>query len=635
MPSARRGLALVTCAILLGLHPSDAMRDTLPSVAANDNRLPAGRLEAGVLTLHLELRPGAWRPDAPGDKAFAVGAFAEAGHEPQIPGPLIRVPRGTVLHVSVHNLLPVPAFVHGLDRHAGDTSQVMLLAPGGTKDARFAAGQPGTYWYWASTAADTWPATDVTMAGAYVVDAAGATAADRVFVIQVWVRHLYRPDLEAALTINGKSWPYTERLHARLGHPEHWRVVNASLAVHPMHLHGFYFQIDATGDGKRTQHFAAAERRLVVTETVLPGHTFEMTWTPDRPGNWLFHCHVLEHMTDWASPMVFGPTGRPSASTAEQAHEGHDTSDIQMAKLVMGVTVGDDEHRSRAADTVAPAAATRHLFVRERPADAYAPAGPGFYLEGVSERVGAIGPPLTITRGVRTAITVTNELTEPTAIHWHGVEVESYYDGVPGWDGTPERTTPAIAHGSSFVAYLTPPRAGTFIYHTHWHDLRQLTGGLYGALLVLEPGQSFDPARDKVFVLGRAGPNEMKDPLVLNGSPQPGLLVLLRGATYRFRLINITTNDSWVVTSLSSEGATAKWRPIAKDGADLPAGATTVRDAVQVLSVGETYDFAFEATEPRDYELRFSSARGSAVTQVVRVVRPGSPISVYAPTQDR
>jgi hypothetical protein len=60
-----------------------------------------------------------------------------------------------------------------------------------------------------------------------------------------------------------------------------------------------------------------------------------------------------------------------------------------------------------------------------------------------------------------------------------------------------------------------------------------------------------------------------------------------------------------------------------------------VRDAVQVLSVGETYDFAFEATEPRDYELRFSSARGSAVTQVVRVVRPGSPISVYAPTQDR
>jgi hypothetical protein len=43
-----------------------------------------------------------------------------------------------------------------------------------------------------------------------------------------------------------------------------------------------------------------------------------------------------------------------------------------------------------------------HLFVRERPATPYAPAGPGFYLEGVSQQVGLIGPPLVLTRGVRT-----------------------------------------------------------------------------------------------------------------------------------------------------------------------------------------------------------------------------------------
>src|SRR5262249_18335029 len=158
-----------------------------------------------------------------------------------------------------------------------------------------------------------------------------------------------------------------------------------------------------------------------------------------------------------------------------------------------------------------------------------------------------------------------------TAIHWHGLEIESYYDGVPLWDGTPQRTTPYIAPGSSFTAYMTPPRAGTFIYHTHWNDVRQLLGGMYGAILVLEPGQKYDPTTDKVFVLGRNGTNDMRDPLVLNGSPQPGVMVLLTGQTYRFRIVNITPLDSTLTASLTNEGKASKWRPIAKDGADLPA----------------------------------------------------------------
>ena len=39
--------------------------------------------------------------------------------------------------------------------------------------------------------------------------------------------------------------------------------------------------------------------------------------------------------------------------------------------------------------------------------------------------------------------------------------------------------------GDSFTVLMTPPRAGTFIYHTHADELAQLTGGLYGALLVI------------------------------------------------------------------------------------------------------------------------------------------------------
>ena len=89
-----------------------------------------------------------------------------------------------------------------------------------------------------------------------------------------------------------------------------------------------------------------------------------------------------------------------------------------------------------------------------------------------------IGPPIVLTRGQPVEIEVVNRSKQPTAIHWHGIELESYYDGVAGWTGTTQQTTPAIQPGDSFVAHMAPPRAGTFIYHTHWHERAQLENAL-------------------------------------------------------------------------------------------------------------------------------------------------------------
>ena len=77
------------------------------------------------------------------------------------------------------------------------------------------------------------------------------------------------------------------------------------------------------------------------------------------------------------------------------------------------------------------------------------------------------------------------------------MEIESYYDGVAGWTGTSDHPSPAILPGTPFVARMTPPRAGTFIYHTHWHDDVQLVNGVYGPLIVLEKGEQYDPEHDK------------------------------------------------------------------------------------------------------------------------------------------
>ena len=45
------------------------------------------------------------------------------------------------------------------------------------------------------------------------------------------------------------------------------------------------------------------------------------------------------------------------------------------------------------------------------------------------------GPTLVLRRGEPVEITLVNRLPEATAIHWHGMELDSYYDGVHGWSG--------------------------------------------------------------------------------------------------------------------------------------------------------------------------------------------------------
>ena len=99
------------------------------------------------------------------------------------------------------------------------------------------------------------------------------------------------------------------------------------------------------------------------------------------------------------------------------------------------------------------------------------------------------GPTLELTRGKRVAITIVNQSQERAAVHWHGIELESYPDGVPGWSGIGTRTIPSIMPGDSLTVRFTPPRAGTFMYHSHSNEIQQITSGLYGAIIVLEPGE--------------------------------------------------------------------------------------------------------------------------------------------------
>src|SRR5690349_13791547 len=73
--------------------------------APNDNRTAAGTLRGTVLTLSLEAREAQWFPDGDDGPSLRMQMFAEAGRPTQNPGPLIRVPVGTTIQISVHNAL--------------------------------------------------------------------------------------------------------------------------------------------------------------------------------------------------------------------------------------------------------------------------------------------------------------------------------------------------------------------------------------------------------------------------------------------------------------------------------------------------------------------------------------------------
>ena len=74
-----------------------------------------------------------------------------------------------------------------------------------------------------------------------------------------------------------------------------------------------------------------------------------------------------------------------------------------------------------------------------------------------TSEVSAPGPEIVLRRGDPIAIHVINRLSEPTSVHWHGIELQSYYDGVPGWTGYDRQVTPMIEPGKSFDGYFTPP----------------------------------------------------------------------------------------------------------------------------------------------------------------------------------
>jgi FtsP/CotA-like multicopper oxidase with cupredoxin domain len=572
--------------------------------------------------------------DQPGAEILA---FAEADGPPEIPGPMIRVPVGTPVRIKVRNPLDSDLVVHGLSERKVAAMDSLVVSAGEEREVRFTADAEGTYYYWGTTTGSPFDERlyeDSQLSGALIVDQAGrsGSARDRVMVMGLLFDGKDaegEPDFAGEfLVINGRPWPYTERLIYEMGDSIRWRLINATPKPHPMHLHGFFYRVDARGDLARDTIYWPAQRRMAVTERMGGGTTMAMTWSPDRPGGWIFHCHLSWHVIANAS---LGP-GRESAEERdEHLLRGHHDGDPNrhvlegMGGLTMGIYVEPpegwqvDEPKRRElrlfiqSDSTAGDSRPRFGYVLQQS-----------YLEPASDSVPVPGSTIVLWRGEPTAITVINRSGEASQIHWHGLEIESYFDGVAGVGGYPNRLTPAIAPGDSFEMRITPPRAGSYMYHTHVNDIRQQGAGLYGAFIVLEEDQAWDPETDRIVLISSSRDFDV----LLNGTREPEPVFMQTQQTYRLRLMNITVQNANIHVRLVRDGAPVHWLPIAKDGWDLPPHQRVPTVSDQMISIGETLDVEYEPGTAGELQLEIRSGEGSLIlAQPVRVVEHRSDTS--------
>ena len=621
-----QGALLVGLLVLAGPSGSSRQPPPPPRAVANDNRTPAGTIRGGTLSVRLVVQRAEWYPEAGDGPHIAVPTLGEEGKAPSIPGPLIRVRTGTPIHATIRNALP-DSTIHiiGLGGPPAKTGDSLEIQPGTSREVTFTAGGPGTYYYRAviGKRIERMGNELETAGGALVVDPPGGSPPDRVFVMNIYAQQGDSDRSREAMAINGTSWPHTERMAMTLGDTARWRVINGTVRAHPMHLHGFYFRIDAMGSGTESHEIPADQRMLAVTDEMRPWETRTFTWSPDRTGNWLFHCHLTFHVIpDARLDHRHGPDVEIRETTAMDPMR-------HMAGLVLGIQVAP---RPGTPDVRDAPKGRLDLFVNQGPKRGRMPMTLSYILqqgaEPTPDSVEVPGSLIVLHQGQTTDVTVHNRADEPVAIHWHGLELESWSDGVEGWSSRGEATAPPVMPADTFIARLSVPRAGTFMYHTHINDIEQVTAGAIGPLIVLEPGERYDPTRDHVYIGGWNGPEDETSPgcVAPAGGPQCGPKLMVNGDSvggqtltlparvkHRFRFINLSPAIG-VQFAIRRDTSVVQWIGRARDGADLPPALRKPKPAAQMVQVGQTWDFEL-TPEPGELVLTAGFGRGTSWRQ--------------------
>ncbi|MGZ5291388.1 MAG: multicopper oxidase domain-containing protein [Actinomycetota bacterium] len=259
-------------------------------------------LENGVKVFELTAEEVRWETKP--------GTFVEAmGFNGTVPGPELRVEQGDRVRIVVRNELSQPTTMHlhgvtvpnGMDGVPYITQDPIL--PGGFFTYEFDVVDPPGFYVYHSHFNST-EQVGKGMYGAIFIqprnDDWGALYGQRVDVEST----LFLGDGPTGFVLNGKEFPATQPIVAELGDTVLIHLANDGAQIHPMHLHGFHFEVVGV-DGFALE---PSVRYMSDTLMVAPGQRFDVLVEANQPGVWAYHCHILPH--------VEGPQGMFGMVTA-------------------------------------------------------------------------------------------------------------------------------------------------------------------------------------------------------------------------------------------------------------------------------------------------------------------------------
>ena len=214
------------------------------------------------------------------------------------------------------------------------------------------------------------------------------------------------------------------------------------------------------------------------------------------------------------------------------------------------------------------------------------------------------GPTIEAVEGDKVRIYVTNKLSEPTTVHWHGLFLPNGMDGVGGV------TQKVIQPGETFKYEYTLVQHGTFMYHSHHDEMTQMALGMIGMFIVHPREPKVQVDHDFVILLSewkidvgarRPDPNEMTDfnVLTMNARVFPGTapLVVKKNSRVRIRIGNLGAMDHHPIHLHGH-----RFFITATDGGEIPESARWP-ETTTLVAVGQTRTIEFVADALGDWPL--------------------------------
>lgn len=315
-------------ALVATVQAAPPRRPGTPPAGAKASQRPVKEFRISIAEHEHELYPG-------GPK---VQAWAFNG---QVPGPVLRVTEGDLVrvhftnnHTSNHTL-----HFHGQnltneqDGVAYGPLSHLEVKPGESHTYEFVADPPGTHMYHCHV--NSPQHIDMGMVGTLVVEpkdrrAEPKVSFEQVLVLDDWYLNEsggHEPMAHPAMiqqanyfTVNGKAFPGTEPIRMTVGERVRVRMINVGYQAHSMHLHGHSFVVTHR-DGRLLKVQQEQDTILIG-----PGERYDLVFTATNPGLWLFHCHVVPHVTNDGAypgglliPVVTQAKGSPPAKGSAPA----------------------------------------------------------------------------------------------------------------------------------------------------------------------------------------------------------------------------------------------------------------------------------------------------------------------------